>query len=75
MPGLPELGRVLMLFGVLMLALGAFLAFGHKLAPFGHLPGDILVRRGNFTFYFPLATSLLLSVVLTLVLWLMGRGR
>lgn len=75
MPGFSDFGRILMVFGVILLVLGAFLTFSGRFFPFGRLPGDILIRRGNFTFYFPLATSLLLSVVLTLVLWLAARGR
>ncbi len=75
MPEFSDIGRILMVFGVILLALGAFLTFSGRFFPFGRLPGDILIRRGNFTFYFPLATSLLLSVVLTLVLWLAARGR
>ena len=39
----------------------------------GRLPGDVVVERGNFTFYFPVATSILVSIVLTLVLWLLRR--
>lgn len=75
MPGLSEFGRILMVFGLILLALGALFAFGQKLVPFGRLPGDIVLRRGNFTFYFPLVTCLLLSLALTLVFWLTGRGR
>jgi len=75
MAGFSDFGRILMVFGVILLALGALLTFSSRLLPFGRLPGDILIRRGNFTFYFPLATSLLLSLVLTLVFWLAARGR
>lgn len=56
-----------------MVGIGALLVFtplGHGL---GKLPGDILVKRGNATFYFPLATSILISVVLTLLFWLISR--
>ena len=71
---LREAGKLLIVFGAALLAVGAVLAYGVKLpARLGRLPGDIIVRRENFTFYFPLATSLLVSVILSLVLWLWGR--
>jgi len=62
-----------MLAGALLLVLGALLAFGPKLPGIGRLPGDFVFRRGSFTFYFPLATSILLSVLLTLLLSLFRR--
>ena len=58
------MGKALILFGLLAVAVGLLINFG---VPIGRLPGDFTVRRGNFTFYLPLATSLLASVVLTLV--------
>jgi hypothetical protein len=64
---LQPLGRGLMLAGAVLLVIGALLAFGPKLPWIGRLPGDIVFRRGNFSFYFPLATSILLSVLLTLL--------
>ncbi|MGE5587332.1 MAG: DUF2905 domain-containing protein [Clostridia bacterium] len=64
---------MLMVLGGVMLVFGALLAFGEKLPGIGRLPGDILIRRGNFTFYFPLATSIVLSVLLTLLLALFSR--
>ncbi|MFQ5599271.1 MAG: DUF2905 domain-containing protein [Candidatus Krumholzibacteriia bacterium] len=69
-----ELGKLLLIVGILIAALGLVLAIGPKL-PFriGRLPGDIVVKREHFTFYFPLATSVLLSVLLTLVFWLLRR--
>ena len=71
---LREAGKLLIVFGAVLLAVGALLAFNGKLpARLGRLPGDIIVRRENFTFYFPLATSLLLSVILSFVFRLLGR--
>ena len=58
------LGRMLIVLGVVVALVGALLAFG---SPLGRLPGDIAVRGEHWSFYFPLATSLLISVVLTLV--------
>lgn len=54
-----------------MITLGVLISLG----PFGRLPGDIVYRGRNVTFYFPLMTSILLSLVLTLVFWLFGRFR
>ncbi len=69
-----ELGKVLVVFGVVLLAVGALLTLGWRLpGRLGRLPGDLIIRRENFTFYFPLVTCLLLSVVLSLLLWLLGR--
>ena len=69
-----DLGRVLMLLGGIILLLGiALTAFGGL--GLGRLPGDLVYRRGNVTVYFPLMTSILLSVVLSLVLYVVGRIR
>jgi hypothetical protein len=71
-----ELGRVLIVLGgVLILAGIVLILFGRLHLPLGRLPGDIVYRGKNTTFYFPLATSILLSVLLTLVLYLIGRWR
>ena len=67
-----ELGRVLMVVGGVLLIAGiALTAFGGL--GLGRLPGDLVYRRGNFTFYFPIVTSILLSIVLSLLLWLFRR--
>jgi len=73
---LPGIGKILIVIGVFFVALGALLLFADRLPflrSFGRLPGDIVYRRGNFTFYFPVVTSLLLSIVLTLLFWFLGR--
>ena len=59
------MGKVLVLVGLGIAGLGLLMMVG---LPFGRLPGDFYVRRGNFSFYFPLATSIILSILLTLVL-------
>lgn len=66
-------GRTLIVAGVLIVVLGALLYFGAKIPGIGRLPGDILIQRGNLTLYFPLATAVLLSIVLTVVLNLFFR--
>ena len=58
------MGKVLVLVGLGIAALGLLLVLG---VPFGKLPGDVVVRRGNFSFYFPLATSIVLSILLSLL--------
>ncbi len=71
-----DLGRTLILFGLLLVVIGAiFLVFNRFNIPLGHLPGDITIRKNNFSFYFPLGTSILISVVLSLLLWIIGRIR
>ncbi len=68
------LGRILIFLGAVIALVGLALVIGDRVGiRFGRLPGDFRVGRGNFTFYFPLATSILLSLVLTLVFWLLGR--
>jgi hypothetical protein len=68
------MGRALIAIGVVLVALGLLLTFGEKLPiRLGRLPGDIVIRGKNTTFYFPLVTSLLLSVLLSFVVWLLGR--
>jgi Protein of unknown function (DUF2905) len=67
-----DVGKILVAFGLLIALTGAVLVLVGRVPWIGRLPGDIHIQRGNFTF-FPLATSLLLSVVLTLVLYIVGR--
>lgn len=64
---MPEFGKILLILGILFVVIGLFLMLGPKIPFLGKLPGDFMVRRGNFTLYFPLATSILLSIVLTLI--------
>ena len=64
------MARLLIGAGVVLIVLGALVAWG---VPLGRLPGDISMKRGNFTFYFPIVTSIVLSVVLTLLFRFFGR--
>ena len=68
-----EVGKLLMVCGLLIAGVGALVVLAGRLPWIGRLPGDIYVQRGHFTFYFPLATSILVSVVLTLIFWFTGR--
>ena len=71
-----DLGRTLALIGGLLLGLGVVLILAGKLnLPIGRLPGDIVMRGKNSTFYFPIMTSILLSVLLSLFLYLVGKLR
>jgi hypothetical protein len=67
------LGRMLIVAGLVVAAVGALLLLSGKVPWLGRLPGDFLVRREKFTFFFPLATSLLISVILSLILWLFRK--
>ena len=64
------MGRSLILIGLAIAGIGVLITLG---LPIGRLPGDMTVRRGNFTFYFPLVTSIIVSLVLTLIFMLIGR--
>jgi len=64
------MGKLLVAAGLIIAGIGALVMLG---VPLGRLPGDIVVRRGNATFYFPLATSILISVILTLLLAFLRR--
>ena len=70
--GLGGLGRIMMLAGRLLFVLGLALSFLGRTG-IGRLPGDIVVERGNFTFYFPIVTSILLSLLVSWLLWLLRR--
>ena len=71
-----DFGKVLILFGAVLLVAGIiFVLLGRTHLPLGRLPGDFLYRGKNTTFYFPLATSVLLSVVLSVLLYVIGRLR
>ncbi len=66
------MAKFLIIAGLVMVGLGLLWMIGERFG-LGRLPGDIVVERGNFKFYFPLATSLILSVVVSLLLWLFNR--
>ena len=69
-PELPSLGRTLLLFGAIVAGVGLVLLLSPKLPWLGRLPGDILIQRERSSFYFPLASCLLASLILSLVFWL-----
>ncbi|HEV8336550.1 MAG TPA: DUF2905 domain-containing protein [Candidatus Polarisedimenticolia bacterium] len=73
MPTPESLGKLLMLMGAILLGLGALFTLAGRIGWLGKLPGDFRFERGGFSFYFPLATSLLLSILLTLIINLFRR--
>jgi hypothetical protein len=69
-----DFGRALIFLGVIIAIVGAVLYFsGRTHLPIGRLPGDITFRKGNFTFYAPLATSILLSIILSVIVYFLNR--
>ena len=68
-----DVGKLLIVFGLLIAAVGVAVVVVGRVPWIGRLPGDIRVQRDHWSFYFPLTTSILVSLVLTLVFWLVGR--
>lgn len=66
-----SLPKLIMMVGVVLIIVGFVMQF----VKLGRLPGDIVIRKGNMTFYFPVVTSILLSVVLSLIFYVLGRFR
>jgi hypothetical protein len=71
--GMQDIGKLFIVIGIISIAVGSFLLLSGKISWLGKLPGDIMIQRKNFTFYFPLATSILISIILSLLFWLLGR--
>lgn len=69
-----SIGKTMMLFGIILFVLGAIFTLGGKVSWFGRLPGDIYIQKKNFSFFFPLATSILISIVLSIIL-ILSRKR
>ncbi len=72
-PGMDSLGKALILFGVILALLGGLLLLAGKIPFLGRLPGDIVIRRERWSFYFPLTTSIVISILLTLLFSLFSR--
>jgi hypothetical protein len=67
MLGLGSLGKLLILLGVLIIVIGLLLLVGERIPWIGKLPGDIIIKRERFSFYFPITTCILISIILTLL--------
>jgi hypothetical protein len=75
MSGLEPLGRVLLVLGAALAITGLVLVLGSRIPFLGRLPGDIVIQRDDVTIYIPLTTMLLVSLVLSIVVGFLGRGR
>jgi hypothetical protein len=71
--GMQDIGKLFIFIGIISIAVGSLLLLSGKISWLGKLPGDIMIQRKNFTFYFPLAMSIIISVILSLIFWLLGR--
>ncbi|HUW34474.1 MAG TPA: DUF2905 family protein [Planctomycetota bacterium] len=72
---MPQFGKMLIIAGIVIVAIGLLVTFADRIPLIGRLPGDIQIRRKGLVIWVPLASSLLLSLLLTLALWLLNRGR
>lgn len=70
---LEQMGKMLLLFALVLFVLGLAFLFGSRIPYLGRLPGDIRIERDGFAFYFPLTTCLLISLLLSVVFWLLRR--
>ncbi len=72
---LPQFGKLFITIGIVLVVVGVLLLFSDRLSflRIGRLPGDVVYRRGNFTFYFPIVTSIAISLILTLLFYVFGR--
>lgn len=72
MPGMEGMGKLLIIAGIVLIGLGVLFTLGAKFG-IGRLPGDIFIQKGNYSFYFPIVSSIVLSLVLTLLLNFISR--
>ncbi|HZX36527.1 MAG TPA: DUF2905 domain-containing protein [Thermodesulfobacteriota bacterium] len=73
MESFQPIGKLLIIIGIAIVVIGVILAFGQKIPYIGRLPGDLYYKKDNFTIYFPIATSILISVILSLILYFFFR--
>jgi len=73
MSELNPLGKILIFFGVILILVGGVILLAGRIPWIGRLPGDIFIQRKNFSFYFPIATSIIISIILTLIIFILGR--
>jgi hypothetical protein len=69
------MGKFLILCGIIMVVVGLIIQFSGKIPSLGKLPGDIIIKRQNFTFYFPFATSVLISLLISIILILIQKSK
>jgi hypothetical protein len=70
-----SIGKLLIVLGIVIVVIGILLTQSDKIPFIGKLPGDIFIRKGNFTFYFPIVTSVVISIILTLLFYLINKFR
>lgn len=70
---LHPLGKILVILGVIIIVMGLLFMFADRIPMIGKLPGDIVIQKKNFTFYFPITTLILLNLLLWLAFWLIGK--
>ncbi|HEX9665576.1 MAG TPA: DUF2905 domain-containing protein [Thermodesulfobacteriota bacterium] len=70
-----SLGKIIMITGIFLVVLGSLILLSPKIPFIGRLPGDILIKRDSFTFFFPLASSIIISLIITIILNLILRKR
>jgi len=68
-----DLGKTVITIGIILVAVGILMTIAGKIPGVGKLPGDILIKKENFSFYFPLTTCILLSIILSTIMYLFGR--
>jgi hypothetical protein len=71
--GFSALGKMLILLGVFIILIGLFLLLGDRIPWIGKLPGDIIIRKEKFSFYFPITTCIIISIILTFFFWLFRK--
>jgi hypothetical protein len=70
-----EMAKIIIVIGIVLVLIGLILLFLQKVPFLGKLPGDILIKKENFTFYFPLSTSIVVSIIVCLILYLISKFR
>jgi len=68
-----EIGKLLLILGIILSIMGLIFIFGSKVPGLGRLPGDIFIKKGDITFFFPIVTCILISIIVTLILFLFRR--
>jgi hypothetical protein len=70
---LSAFGKILIGLGIIMIVIGGLFVIGGKIPFIGRLPGDIAIQKKNFSFYFPITTCIIISIIFSLIMWLLGR--
>ena len=69
------MGKILIIAGIIMIVVGVLITFGSRIPFFGKLPGDFSIERENFKFYFPLTSSIIISIIVSVILYFVNRMR